>query len=428
MKEDIKIYPCKSPTKDNPESYRLKITYKDKQDQKRVKQTFPRFKNKREAIKQKTQWALDYANDAGFFAPPKAEPEPQEKVWTFREFAKFYWSEKKDSFAASSRPNRKWEVDALADYFKDAPLAAIDNTKVSEFRRYLENKPVKIEIKVRSKERVYNPETKRKKYVYKKEIRETPRTSSSVNHYLVRLRAMLQVAEDFGFIEKVPKFSGIIETAKDNKRDLTITFEELEKLIAHCRTDDERFREERDNLRLLIIGLFETGARLAEVREIRRKDISFEHQTALVLNSKRRAHKQKTYRFVYLSEYLRQALIAAGVKNLPPDALVFTQSNTKRSFQSLKRRAGINPAFTLKDMRHCLPTNLAMCGVDEMIIERQIGHNVKGLLKTVYINFRQDYLVAEMQKYERFSKSERSKLKAKKRTATAEQSVAASAL
>ena len=66
-----------------------------------------------------------------------------------------------------------------------------------------------------------------------------------------------------------------------------------------------------------------------------------------------------------------------------------------------------------------------MCGVDEMIIEKQIGHNVKGLLKTVYINFKADYLVAEMQKYEEFSRQERAKIKANEREATAEQSAVA---
>lgn len=416
MKEPIKIYVCKNRTDDSPDSYRLKVKYKDKFDNMREKETFPRFKNKKEAQKQKTQWALDYANDEGFFAPPKEEPKAQEKTWTFREFAQFYWNDKKDTFAEKSRPNRKSEVDGIVKYFKDTQLKEIDLMAVSAFKHYIKNKTVRVEVKVKSKERVYNPETKRKRYIYTKKMRETPRSSSSINHYLIRLRAMLQVAEDFGFIEKVPKFRGIIETANDNKRDFTITFEELDRLVAAV-------SKRAEHLKLFLIAAFETGAREIELKEVKREDIDFENKTALVLNSKRRAHKRKTYRIVYFSDYLRQALIDAGKDKLKPDEFVFSQTDLKNPYKRARRLSGINPNFTMKDLRHCLPTHLAMCGVDEMIIERQIGHNIKGLLKMIYINMRQDFLVAEMQKYEEFSRKERAKIKVNMREATDKQSV-----
>ena len=394
--------------KGSPEGgWKLEFYYKDKTNGGKQKAHKKRFEKKKHADDYlnklindyENQNAEGYFNQTGMFAPPETEPI---KIWTFRTFAEFYWEEKERTFAVSSRPNRKSEVKMLTEYFEDTPLAAIDLMSVGEFRKYLEQKPVRIEVKVKSKEQVLNPETKRRRYIFTKEIRETPRSSSTVNHLLVRLRAMLQIAENFEFITKVPKFSGIIETANDNKRDKTISFEELDRLVAGVSKD-------AGHLKILLIALFETGARLCEIKALKRKDISFEHKTAFVLNSKRRVHKKATYRITYLSDYLRQALIDAGVKELNPDEFVFSQTDPKNPYGRARRVSGIDPEFTIKDLRHCLPTNLGKCGVDEMIIERQIGHNIKGLLKTVYINPKADYMVAEFQKYEEFSKRERAK-------------------
>ncbi len=393
----------------NEEGWRLDFKYKDKDDNNKEKIHRPRFDTKKEAddylIKlindYENQKVEGYKNQTGMFAPPTSKPEPVKEVWTFRRFAEKYWNEKKDSFSELSRPNRKSEINGLVNYFGDTPLTEIDLMAVADFKRYITDKPVCVEIKVKSKERILNPATKRKRYVYTKKIRETPRTSSCVNHFLVRLRAMLQVAEDYELM-KLPKFSGLIETANDNKRDKTISFAELDRLVAGVSS-------KAAHLKLLLIGLFETGARLCEMKAVQREDISFENKTALVLNSKRRAHKKKTYRVAYFSDYLRQALIDAGVEDLKPEEFVFSQTDPKNPYARAKRVSGIEPEFTMKDLRHCLPTNLGMCSVDEMIIERQLG-DVKGILKTVYMNLRADYMVAEMQKYEEFSKRERAKL------------------
>ncbi len=392
------------------DSFRLSFKYKDKNDGEKIKTITPRFDTEKQATKHLVTLTHSYKDQTGIFAPkiePTSEAE-RNKIKTFRQYSEVYLPQLLKRIRQSSQNPKKSDMKILVEYFQDKPLSDIQRADLIVFKNWIEEKPVEIEVKVRSEKQIINPKTKRKRYVVTRKIETRKRSVSTVNNYLKRLRAILIEAKRTKLIEEVPDFYELIEPLLEKKRNVVITFDELEKLLVVC-------VGERQHLKLLIIGLFETGARLSEIKAIKRKDVNFETKLGWVNNSKRRLRAGETRRMVYFPDYLITALIEAGRDKVDSEEFLFTQHDVKRAYKTAKRLSGIKSTFQIRDLRHCHRTNLAEAGVSEIVGDKQIGHQQNTLSRTVYQNLRDDYLVMEMQKYEEFSRRERAKLQ---RTAT----------
>lgn len=346
----------------------------------------------------------------GMFAPP--EPTKPE-ILTFKNYVEnTYRQELLNSTMESAHSGKESEMRLLVDYFGDTPLTTITEEHCLRFKEYIEKLPVRRTHKVARK--VFNPETKRNKTVYDYEVRETPRAVSTCNHYCKRLQGILNKAYRRKKITEPIIFEDFIDKANEAVRDITITFDQHHALLDAC-------KGVRSHLRLILVGLFETGARLCELKGVQKKDINLETQFGYFGNSKRRKKSPKSWRKVYISNYLKDALIENGFEKLADDDFVFVQGNHKNSWKIAKRDALkslttgekklFDASLTMKDYRHTAYSNYLQAGINESIADRQIAHGLhEKITRRVYGNHLADaYVFSEFQKFDEYSRDERRK-------------------
>lgn len=102
-----------------------------------------------------------------------------------------------------------------------------------------------------------------------------------------------------------------------------------------------------------ILGNRRERKRLDYLPGVMRKDIHFENRRIKLWNSKLHPGLPPKPRTAYLSKFFSDALIAAGVEDLKPDELVFRRADLRDDWAIVLKRAGIDPEFWQKDMRHC---------------------------------------------------------------------------
>lgn len=351
-------------------------------------------------------------NKIGMFAPPvPTKPE----VLTFKSYVeKSYFPELLNSTMKSAHSGKKSEVKLILEYFDtnygDIPLVEIDEDVCLRFKQYIENLPVSRTHKVARK--IFNPITKRNKTVYDYEVRHTSRAVSTSNHYCKRLQGIMNKAFRRKKISNPIMFEDFIDTGNEAVNEIVISYQQHHALLDACKGI-------RAHLRLVLIGLFETGARLCELKAVTRKDINLDTQFAWFENSKRRKRSPKSWRKVYISNYLKNALIENGVNKLADDDFVFVQGNHKNAWKVAKRDAlksltekekeSFDGKLTMKDLRHTAYTNFLESLENEGVSDRQIAHGLhEKITRRVYGNaLRDDYLFSVFQKYERYSEKMR---------------------
>ena len=349
-------------------------------------------------------------NKIGMFAPP-VPTTPQ--VLTFRYYVEnTYKQELLNSTMKSAHSGKESEMKLLVNYFGDIPLSDITEGDCLKFKEYIKTLPVRRTHKVAKK--VYNPNTKRYKTIYDYEVRETDRAVSTANHYLKRLQAIINRAARKKLISDRIDFENFIDTSEEAVNDIVISFDQHHALADACKGI-------RAHLRLVLIGLFETGARLCELKGVTKKDINLETQFSWFENSKRRKKSPKSWRKVYISNYLKNALLENGFEKLADDDFVFVQGNHKNSWKVAKRDALksltekekelFNGKLTMKDLRHTAYTNFLESLENEGVADRQIAHGLhEKITRRVYGNaLRDDYLFSVFQRYERYSEEMRRK-------------------
>lgn len=268
-------------------------------------------------------------------------------------------------------------VDAAIEFFGNATIESITRLRVKDYKAHLEQKTAN--------------------------GKETRLSITTVDRYLQRLRAVLNEAQaDYPELPPVNFAKGIIETSREIKRERTINYTEFDKLLNAC-------TGRQASLKLYLIALWETGARCGEIKGnkdnpdflpgVKRSDIDLDKQTIELWNSKLHPGREPEQRTAYLSEYFRDALIAAGIDNLEPEALVFNIGDVKKGWTIIKKRAKLDEAerpkdknsgvFLQKDVRHCFTNNSDDAGVQKTVIAHQINHNADSdLLGNVYIHQR----------------------------------------
>lgn len=387
------------------ESWRAYFDYYDENG--KLKTYKPRFPTKRKAAAQIELFKQEETRNRKFV-------KPGEKVrfkWYCEQYA---IPEMEKRLSPTSIEGELARLRAAIEFFGDATIESITRLRIKNYKEHLEQQTAK--------------------------GRKTKLSPTTVNRYIERLRAVLHEAQaDFPELPPVNVKKGIVERKKEIKRERTISFAEFDRLLDAC-TGNQAY------LRLYVIALWETGARPGEIKGnkdnprflpgVQRKDIDFENQTILLWNSKLHPGKEPEQRTAYLSEFLREEMIKAGVDKLEPDAYVFLGDTGKRFFDPkkgwsiIKERAGIDETekpgvknsgvFTQKDVRHCFTNNADDAGVQKSVIAHQINHDADSdLLGSVYIHQRAEFLRRKFERFEIHSKEQRAFVEAEKRKQTA---------
>jgi integrase len=421
MKQDINIYVCANATIANPESYRLKVLYRDKQDARRVKKTFPRFENKKAAEKAKTQWILDYANDAGFFAPPVVDEVKEPEVLTFERYAEEYASWKADEIKGISFD---YEMRNLIEHFGAMPLEAIRYNEVMTFRRSLE-KPFKKEVKIKSPHLTLNPKTKRMRYEIETKTIEKRLADSTVNLFIKRLKNLMYEAWRSGRITESPQkiFHKAVKR-ENNKPTTAISFAECERLLAQC-------TGERAHLYAQVLCVFEAACRLSEYKAIRKRDLDIKTGFCWVNISKQKKNaKQRPPRRCYFSKKLLAAIVADGFEKKGANDFLFDQRDPKRAWATAKRLAFADEPDEARrellldldlqrSLRKSARINYVKTRMLENVIDYQMSHAPTTTGRKHYDEISEEEQRAEFERYEVYSAAERDKIKAAAKSAAA---------
>lgn len=211
------------------------------------------------------------------------------------------------------------------------------------------------------------------------------RSVASVNRELALLRRVFNVAVGEGWIPKNPMHRGksLVSIADEQKRERVLTFDEENKLLAACGKRTMTYTRngkkitaidnggKRAHLRAIIIAAIDTGMRRGELLKLRWSDIDFANEiiTVQALNT-----KTLKMREVGISTRLKLELETLFNQS-PPDlnALVFGLNDVKRSFEGVRRAAGL-PDVRFHDLRHTHATRLIACHIPVTEVARTLGH------------------------------------------------------
>ncbi len=206
-------------------------------------------------------------------------------------------------------------------------------------------------------------------------------TASTVNRELAILRHMLRLAEEWGYIAKVPK----IRLSKEPEGRLRFLSEdEIERLLVAC---EDRSRKSPYLLPIVTIAL-NTGMRKGEILGLTWEHVDFARAVLLLEQTKNgRRREVPMNRAVYdalqpLYAAARAALPtpAPGKKAAEPAGLVFRKRQGDASWGSIRtafegacREAKI-PDFRFHDLRHTCASWLVMKGRSLKEVQELLGH------------------------------------------------------
>jgi integrase len=206
-------------------------------------------------------------------------------------------------------------------------------------------------------------------------------TPSTVNRELAILRHMLRLAEEWGYITKVPK----IRLAREPEGRLRfLTEEEVERLLAACREK----RSKSPYLLPIVTIALNTGMRKGEILGLTWDCVDLSRGVLLLEHTKSgRRREVPMNRAVYdalqpLYAGVRASLPKAptGEKSAEPTGLVFCKrygvrawGNIRTAFEAACREAKIHD-FRFHDLRHTCASWLIMKGRSLKEVQELLGH------------------------------------------------------
>ena len=158
----------------------------------------------------------------------------------------------------------------------------------------------------------------------------------------------------------------LVSIADEKKRERILTREEEMRLLEAC--NDPR----RVHLRPIVICALDTGMRQGEIFSLRWRDVDLDKGTITVA-----AFNTKTMRARTISLTVRLAreleAIAARAPQQPDDLVFGITDNVKRSFDTVRRAAGIEDV-RFHDLRHTAATRLVSAHIPLSEVGRVLGH------------------------------------------------------
>lgn len=208
---------------------------------------------------------------------------------------------------------------------------------------------------------------------------------ATVNRYLNMLKAILNKAYHDGKAASDDAWRRVKTFKKvDSPRVEYFDLEEIERLVNACPAD----------LRSLVCGALYTGCRYAELTKMTPRDYNPEVGQVYV-----RPSKNGKARYVTLTEegieFFEQACLGKD-----SNALIFTRADGSawgRSYQQRPFREALKNAKITKDvnfhsLRHTHASQLAMQGVELLVIARQLGHSDSRMAERHYAHLAPNYV------------------------------------
>lgn len=249
----------------------------------------------------------------------------------------------------------EYYLDLLKDRFGERYVDEITYSDLFDLKRWLEQTPIKV-----TDER---PEGK-------------PRSVAEIHMYLKFARRVFNVAIEQGWLAVNPFRRGrpLIQNSLEVERTRILSVEEESRLLDQCTGP-------RDHLRPQIIFAIETGVRRGELETLKWSAVDLTRRTIKI-----EAGNTKTLRerLVPITERLRQVLIQLRGNTLKPNSRIFQNGDTKRSFNTACRLAGLNDVH-FHDLRHTAITRMLEKGIPQALVMKISGHSqIKTFLR--YVN------------------------------------------
>jgi integrase len=262
----------------------------------------------------------------------------------------------------------KAHLDAACSYFGHRTLRSITYADLADFRSKRLKVPTRGDV-ARHNEALkqYEKALKEKHKMERPELRVT-RSIATVNRELALLRRMFRVAQREGWMAHNPFSMGepLVSIADEKKRERILTREEETRLLEAC--NDPR----RAHLRPIIVCALDTGMRQGEILSLCWRDVDFDKGAITVA-----AFNTKTMRArnISLTVRLTGELEALGAQapERPDDRVFGIADNVKRSFDTVRRVAGIEDV-RFHDLRHTAATRLVGAHIPLSEVGRVLGH------------------------------------------------------
>ncbi|MBX3299771.1 MAG: tyrosine-type recombinase/integrase [Acidobacteria bacterium] len=193
-----------------------------------------------------------------------------------------------------------------------------------------------------------------------------PRSIADVNQHLRKLRRVLNVAIEQGWLATNPFSRGrtLIATAGERERTRVITRTEETRLLEQC-------TGRRKHLRDLIVFAIETAARRGEIEQVRWRAVDLDRR---IITLEQSTTKTLRSRSVPISARLAATLRRMRSERLlHPTAFVFGRSDHKRAWRSAVKAAGLGD-LRFHDLRHTAITRMLEAGISPPLVMRISGH------------------------------------------------------
>jgi len=234
---------------------------------------------------------------------------------------------------------------------------------------------------------------------WRKDMRGKGRKPGTINRNITYLKAMLNRAATWGFIE-TPKLHAVKKDREDSTRVRYLSDEERQRLMDALDAREERIRAERDSynawarqrgyaervnlhtvayadyLKPMVLLSLNLGLRRGELFGLDWMDVSFDHRTVKIRPETTKTNKARfvpmnAAAFDVLTAWREQTGSAGLVFKSPQTGGRF--DNVKKAWMELLRDAGIE-GFRWHDMRHDFASKLVMSGADLYVVKELLGH------------------------------------------------------
>ena len=194
-------------------------------------------------------------------------------------------------------------------------------------------------------------------------------SKATADHHIKVLRRMLNLAVQWGFIEKNP-ISGVELFNEDNRMENYLTEEQLQRLLTVLRTDDNRA------VCLIAMFLLSTGCRLNEALQATWRNVDRGQRVwrILAINS-----KSKRMRSVPLNDSALHVLDQLGTEGEFDHLFVNRQTRQPyttimKVWERLRTKAGL-PHLRIHDLRHAYASLLVSSGRTLYEVQQILGHS-----------------------------------------------------
>lgn len=304
--------------------------------------------------------------------------------YTFSEYAEYY--KKNHAVPAKFVEGIKTEgkktyktircdIDRLAEFFKNKKIKDIKRDDILKFRKTRLETPVRTiyfeKVLITDEERATLNVNIRKKFKKVRKEKLTPRAVASVNHELRTFSAMMHVAYDNEWLDRLPRMKGVILGAIEKSRERIPTLEEFERLLDEAGKEPRRW-----HIRALMFLISEVGARPIECYNMKWEketdDDSFvdmENKTVTLVSDK---GKERRIDKLFMTDRLFQELIKLPRQN---NYVLGKIKSAKRAWNNITSKTGVD--VDLYSLRHFYSVRVDALPISDTLKMRLTRHTVR---------------------------------------------------